>query len=193
MEFKELVKERRSCRSFEKEAVSEGHLDAILDAGIWAPNPLNLQPWEFLIVTEGERKSEIRAVAEEAKQKVLDGEGPGWVSKYDMDFLEGAPMLIVVLYDPGKSGLGPFFGQEQGALQASSACIQNMMLAAADLGYGSLWFTWFEPQRLKDVLNIPENREIAGVIPLGRPSGESKAPPRKDPKVYRDTYGDEGP
>ncbi|MBW2031323.1 MAG: nitroreductase family protein [Deltaproteobacteria bacterium] len=192
MEFKDLVKERRSCRSFEGEGVSEENLNAILDAGRWAPNPLNLQPWEFIVITDGETKRGIKGVAEEARKKVLDNSGPGWVDKYDMGFLEQAPVLIAVLYDPKKSGLGTFFGQEHGALQAASACIQNMMLCAADMGYGSLWFTWFEPQRLKELLNIPEGREIAGVIPIGRPSGQSKPPPRKDPRVYQNKYGDEG-
>ncbi|MDY7035650.1 MAG: nitroreductase family protein [Thermodesulfobacteriota bacterium] len=180
MEFKDLIKARRSCRSFEALPVSEGQLDAILDAGRWAPNPLNLQPWEFIIITEPEIKAAVRGVAEDAKQEVLKQNGPGWVKKYNVDFLEEAPVLVVVLTNPSLGGLGSFFGQRHGAIQAASACVQNMILAAADMGLGSLWFTFFRPEKLRIVLHIPEYMEIAAVIPFGKPKGRIRAPTRKD-------------
>ena len=120
MEFKDLVKTRRSCRSFGASPVSEGQLTAILDAGRWAPNPLNLQPWEFVIITDSEIKAQVLGVAEDAKQDVIDKGGPGWVAKYGMDFVEEAPVLVVVVFDPSRAGLGNFFDQEYGAIQAAS-------------------------------------------------------------------------
>jgi nitroreductase len=188
MEFKELVKARRSCRSFESTEISEDHIAAILEAGQWAPSPMNLQPWENIIITDANVKAEIKKVAEEAKQSVLDNDGPGWASKYSMDFLEEAPLLIVVVFNPVKKGLGDFFGQPYGALQAVCACVQNMMLAAAENGYGTLWFTWFNPEKMQSVLNIPSNLEIAAIIPVGKPREEIKAPPRKEPKVHQERY-----
>ena len=189
MEFKDLVKTRRSCRSFGASPVSEGQLTAILDAGRWAPNPLNLQPWEFVIITDSEIKAQVLGVAEDAKQDVIDTGGPGWVAKYGMDFVEEAPVLVVVVFDPSRAGLGNFFDQEYGAIQAASACVQNMMLAAADMGLGSLWFTWFRPEKLRAILNIPENLEVAAVVPIGKPKEPIEAPPRKDPKIHRQRYG----
>ena len=188
MEFKELVKARRSCRSYEDSEISEDQIAAILDAGQWAPSPLNMLPWEYIIVKDKEVRAQIIKVAEEAKQAVIDSDGPGWVNKYSMEYLEGAPVFIVVAFDPSKGGLGIFFNQPHGALQAASACIQNMMLAAADLGLGTLWFTFFDPAKLQALLNIPENLEIAGLIPLGKPKEDTKAPPRKEPKVHQDRY-----
>jgi 5,6-dimethylbenzimidazole synthase len=139
MEFKTLVKARRSCRSFEDTAVTDEQLAGILEAGQWAPSPLNTQPWEFIVITDEAAKAEIREIGEAARQAVLDQGGPAWAAKYGMDFLEQAPMLIVVTVDPVKGGgLGGFFGQEHGALQAASACIQNMMLAASDMGLETL-------------------------------------------------------
>jgi nitroreductase len=73
-------------------------------------------------------------------------------------------------------------------MQAVSACVQNMMLAAADLGLGSLWFTFFAPQKVQSILNVPENLEIAAVLPIGKPREEAKAPPRKEPVVHKDRY-----
>jgi nitroreductase len=188
MEFKALVKERRSCRAFETTPVTEEQLTAIIKAGQWAPSPLNLQPWEFIVIRDGERKAEIGKVAEDAKQLVMDNEGPKWAAKYSAGFLQEAPVLVVVVYNPTKGGLGNFFGQPEGAFQAASACIQNMLLAAADEGFGTLWFTWFEPDKLQSILNIPENLKIAGVIPIGKPKEAVEAPPRKPPKIHSESY-----
>ena len=188
MEFTDLVKTRRSCRSFENASLSESQLAAILDAGRWAPSPLNLQPWEFIIINDPEIKSRVRRVAEDAKQEVSDKNGPGWAAKYGVGFLEEATVLIVVVVSPSRGGLGSFFGQEHGAVQAASACIQNMLLTCADMKLGTLWFTFFRPERLRAILNIPEELEIAGVIPIGRPKAPTKTPPRKEPKIHRNRY-----
>lgn len=188
MEFKDLVKTRRSCRLFDISSVSEDQLTAILDAGQWAPSPLNLQPWEFIVITDPEIKAQIRRAGEDAKHEAIEKDAPGWVAKYEMDFLEEAPVLVVVVVNPSKGGLGDFFGQKYGAVQAASACVHNMSLAAADMGLGSIWFTFFRPEKLHDILNIPEHLEIAGVIPIGKPKEDIKAPPRKDPKIHRQRY-----
>ena len=188
MEFQELLKTRRSCRSFDNSAPSEFELSAILDAGRWAPSPLNLQPWEFIIINDPEIKALIRKVAEDAKQEVIDKNGPGWVARYGMDFLEEAAVLVVVVVNPARGGLGSFFGQKHGAIQAASACVQNMLFACTDMGLGALWFTFFRPEKLRAILNIPEKLEIAGVIPIGRLKEPTNTPPRKEPKIYLNRY-----
>jgi len=188
MEFKAVVKSRRSCRAFEPDPVTDDQLAAIMEAGQWAPSPMNALPWEYIVVSDIEVKGQIRKVSEAARQAVLDGGGPGFAAKYDMGFLEQAPVLVAVVFDPSRKGLGDFFNQKDGALQAASACVQNMMLAAAEYGLGTLWFTWFDPQKMKAVLNVPQNLEIAALIPIGKPKGEIKAPPRKDPKIHREGF-----
>jgi nitroreductase len=188
MEFKEVVKTRRSCRAFETDAIPEDQLAAIMEAGQWAPSPMNAMPWEYIIITDAGIKAQIRKVSEAAKQAVLDGGGPGFAAKYDMTFLEQAPLLIALVFDPTKKGLGDFFNQKHGALQAASVCVQNMMLAAAEYGLGTLFFTWFDPEEMRSVLNIPDKLEIAAVIPIGKPRGEMKAPPRKEPRVHQQRF-----
>ena len=188
MNFETLSQARRSYRAFEATPIPDNRLAAILKAAQWAPSPLNLQPWEFIVLSDPETKAMVRKIGESARQEVIDGGGPGWAGKYDMAFLEEAPVLIMVVVDPSKGGLGDYFGQKYGALQAGSACVQNMMLAAADMGIGSLWFTFFRPEKLKAALGIPEHLEIAAVVPLGKPKELMKAPPRKNPEVYRQRY-----
>ncbi len=190
MEFKELVKARRSVRSFENAAVTDSQLADVLEAGRWAPSPLNLQPWEFVVIDDPQKKAEVQKVCEDAIREVKEKNGPSWAAKYQMNFLTEAPFLLVVLVDPSRGGLGAYFGQEHGAIQAASACVQNILLACADMGLGTLWFTFFRPEKVRPVLNIPEHLEIAGIIPIGTPREDIKAPPRKDPKIHKNGYSE---
>lgn len=109
-----------------------------------------------------------------------------------MSFLEEAPALIVVVFDSDRKGLGDFFGQHHGAMQAASACVQNIMLAATDNGYESVWFTFFEPNKMQAALNVPDNLDIVAIIPIGIPAVEIKVPPRKPPVIHKQRYGNTG-
>lgn len=188
MEFSELVKKRRSCRGFDQTPVSREDIDAILEAAQWAPSPLNMQPFQFITITDPTVKAQIQKVGLEAKQTVMDNNGPAWVEKYPMGFLADTPLIVVVLYDPEKGGLGNYFGMPHGALQSTSAAIQNMMLQAAELGMDSLWFTFYNPQSLRPVLDIPDTLDIAGVILVGKPAMTAKSPGRKAPVIHKEKY-----
>lgn len=188
MEFKTLVEKRRSCRGFTDAPVSKEQVEAIVTAGQWAPSPLNLQPFQFIGVTDPELRAGIQKAGMAAKQAVADQGGPGWAQKYPMEFVGTCPLILVVVSDPSQGGLGGYFNQSHGALQSASAGIQNMMLMAADLGLGSLWFTFFDPDDVKQLLNIPEELEIAGAVLVGTPAAEAKVPPRKPPRVHENVF-----
>lgn len=189
MEFLELIEKRRSCRDFDPTPIPAGEAEGFIQAGCWAPSPLNLQPWEFVVVTESSVKAEVRRVSEEARQAVLDHGGPSWAGKYGMDFIDHVPLMVAVAVNKKKGGLGEFFGQPHGACQAGSACVQNIMLAAAEKGYDSLWFTFFDPDRMGTVLGLPENLELVGLVFIGNPAAPVQAPPRKAPRIHRQHYG----
>lgn len=184
MELWQAIMSRRSVRAFLPDPVGEAELAKLLQALAWAPSPLNLQPWSVVAVSDPAQKEAIRAAAEAAKAKVAMAGGPGWAAKYGTEFLTQAPLVLAVAYDPAKGGLGGYFSQPFGALSAVAAGIQNLMLAAAEMGLGSLWFTFCDPAELRPVLGIPDKLELAGIIPLGRPDGEVKAPPRKPVTLF---------
>lgn len=188
MEFNELVKLRRSCRAYTEEPVTRAQMDAIIEAGQWAPSPLNLQPFQFIAVTGEAGKAGIHKAGLAARQAVLDQKGPGWVKNYPMDFILECPLILVVVSDPGAGGLGGFFGQPHGAMAAASACIQNMMLMAENLGLSSLWFTFFDPENVKALLEIPTDLDVAGAVLVGTPKTQVKVPPRKAPAVHLETF-----
>lgn len=191
MEFKDVLHARRSCRAFTDQPIGEEEIGRLISACQWAPSPLHLQPWEFIVITDPAVKGRVRQLAEQAKAAVVAADGPSWAAKYPLDFLDQSPVLIVVLFNPAKGGLGVHFNQPHGALQAASAGIQNMMLAGAEQGLGSLWFTFFDPDALAAELAVPDKLSLAGVIPFGHVADWPKAPPRKEARIYREAYGRE--
>jgi nitroreductase len=66
--------------------------------------------------------------------------------------------------------------------------IQDTGGKAADLGLGSLWFTFFDPDDVKQILSIPEKLETAGAVLVGTPADETKMPPRKPPRVHENVF-----
>lgn len=188
MELMDAFKTRRSYRVFKDTPVSDEQVQGLLEAFCLAPSPLNMQPWQFILITDPVVKAEVKAVGLAAKQAVADQDGPGWAAKYPMDFLEQVPLLIAVVCDPAKGGLGGFFNQPMGAFSAAAAGTQNLMLAAEEMGLGTVWFTFYDPSKMGAALGVPENLELVGVIPVGVPDEEPKAPPRKDPKVHQQRF-----
>ncbi|MEA3348303.1 MAG: nitroreductase family protein [Pseudomonadota bacterium] len=193
MEFTELfslLEARKSCRSFQSEVpLKLEEIKMIIKAGQQAPNPLNQQPWSFVVITADEIKKKLRQAGEKAKQTVLDKGGPGWVGGFSIDFMEEAPLVIAVLVDPRKGGLGDYFNQPIGSIQAGSACLQNMMLAATTLGFGTLWFTFFDPAEVRPIIAVPENLEIVGLLFVGKAVGDVPASRRRAPVIYSVSFG----
>jgi nitroreductase len=175
------IKERRSCRSFAADPVSEDAVDKILEAATWAPSPLNAQPWEFVVITNPEVKERVFAEAERCRQWGLEKSGWKWLGKYGVDFLKSAPLLIAVVGDPKKTGLDMFLEEGSVAYQhACAAAIQNMTLAAHALGLGSLWFTLFDKKPMRELLGVGPEKTPLAVLCIGKAAGEPMAAGRKE-------------
>lgn len=180
MELFQVMRERRSCRNFLPDPINRDLIDQILEAATWAPSPLNMQPWEFIVVTDDEMKRQIFSEAERCRQWALEKSGWKWLGGYGVSFLLSAPVIIAVVGDPKKTGVDQF--QEEGHMGYQHACaaaMQNMHLAAHALGLSSLWFTFFDKKVLRQLLDIDSGRTPIGLVCIGK-AGEPIPPtPRK--------------
>ena len=180
MELFDAMRERRSCRNFSDQPIEKELLDQILQAGLWAPSPLNAQPWEFIVITAAEMKARLLAEANRCRDWAIDTSGWKWLASYNADFLEQAPVIVAVVGDPKKSGVDMF--QEDGPVGYQHACAaatQNMLLAAHALDLGSVWFTFFDKAEMRKILDVPEEKVPLALICLGKPAEEIKPVPRK--------------
>jgi len=177
------MKERRSCRGFTAEPIEKDVIERIIEAGTWAPSPLNTQPWEFIVITNKEIKEKIYNEAERCRKWALETSGWKWLDSYKVTFLQQAPVIIAVVGDPKKTGVDMFM--EEGNIGYQAACaaaIQNMHLAAHSLGLGSLWFTLFDKKEVRKILNIDQTKTPITLVCLGKKAQEPQPMPRKNVK-----------
>ncbi len=148
----QAIKDRRSIRKFKPDAISEMDLHTILEAGIAAPSSKNRQPWHFTVV-RGDAKEELAQVMERGLNLEIKAHEPFLPDS--MKFINGAftsvnvmreaPVVVLVSNDLGRctdfaSNLSV---DERVAelcnVQSVAAAVENMLLAAQEMGIGSLW------------------------------------------------------
>jgi len=131
-------------------------LEAVLEAGRWAPSAVNSQPWHFLVVTQWERR---RRLADRARML-------GFVR---WRHLSQAPAVLAII--------GAVRGNRFAVVDCALAGM-NMLLAAHALGLGACWIGGFTQEQVRGVLGVPAGREVIGLITLGYPDETPRNPPR---------------
>jgi len=180
MDLFEAIEGRRSCRDYLSDPIDEEDILKILQAAVQAPSPLNRQPWEFIVITRQELKERIFEHAVETREKVFQKSGWKWMQRYDASFLKRVPVIVAVLGDPLKGGAGIYLQSGNTSYQhACAAAIQNMLLASHSLGLGSLWFTLFESESVRDLLGTVPDKEPLALICIGKPAKQSVRIERK--------------
>ena len=180
MELFAALNGRQSCRDFSAEFIETQVIEKIIGAGIMAPSPLNTQSWEFMVVSGPEMKEQLCNGAEAAKVAAIETSGWKWLETYSVAFLRTTPVIVVVVGDKTKSGVDTFSVDGPAAFsQACAAAVQNMLLAAHSLGLGSFWFTLFDKESVKELLQIDDNKEPLAFVCLGKPAKVSAKTPRK--------------
>ncbi len=151
-------------------------LDQIFAAALAAPSVGFSQPWEFITVTSPEKRQQIAhsffAENEKAKQLFQQGKfEAGKLEQYEQLKLEGiieTPLNIAVFYNPQK---GPVLGQtsmpEMGKYSVVCA-VQNMWLKARSLNIGIGWVSILDPEKVKSLLNAPQDRELVAYLCVGK-------------------------
>ncbi len=145
MDFTEVIKTRRSHRKFTEEKVPEEILRRIMDAAFLAPTWSNKQGVRYIVVDDSEQLKKLG----EAGQK--------WISE--------APMAIVVFIEPKNSGVNTN-GLEYFPVDAA-ICLQQLILAATNEGLGTCWIGYFDEEKTKVVLKLPDKARVIGMTPLG--------------------------
>ena len=156
MHFQELAKARYSVRSFQDKPIEKEHMDLILEAGRVAPTACNFQPQKIYVAKSAEARAKLASVCR---------------CTFD------APVILVVGYDrtrDWKNKLMPDL--TSGETDAAIVCT-HMMLQAADLGIGSCWVGYFNPEQVAEVLGLPENITVTALLPIGYPAENAEPLP----------------
>lgn len=178
MNASQAIAERRSIRKFTDQPVPDHVLRQILHAATLAPSGKNRQPWRFHVVQGTARGEMIRVMRKALARFEGRGEGTG-SAQWTVDVMQQAPVTVFV-YNPFAEYKRPLKSIEDMMfnivdVQSAGAAIQNMLLAALELGLGSLWIcdVFYAYDELCEWLG--ETHQMIAAVSLGY-AGESPGP-----------------
>ncbi|MBR3068617.1 MAG: nitroreductase family protein [Lachnospiraceae bacterium] len=145
MEFKDVIKNRYSCKKYSDRQVENEKLAAILAAGRLAPTAKNLQEHHIYVIQSPEGLAKVDSVTP---------------CRY------GAPTVLAVAFDKNNVFTYPG-GKRDSGVEDASIVATHLMLAAADEGVDSCWLNFLDPDKAAEALGLPENEEILMFLDLG--------------------------
>ena len=145
MEFKEVIKNRYSCKKYADRQVESDKLTAILNAGRLAPTAKNLQEQHVYVIQAPDMLAKIDTITP---------------CRY------GAPTVLVVAFDSKNVFTYPG-GKRDSGVEDATIVATHMILAATDEGVDSCWINFLDPEKLAETLGLPEDEEVLMVMDLG--------------------------
>jgi len=193
MDVIEAIEARRSIRKYQGKPVPEEVLDKILEAARIAPSASNVQSWKFKVVTDLATRKQLRQLAmgqkfvEEAPVVIaccldLDAYADRGRRARELVFKgKVRPSMEMILRSLRGSKDGDFDPERMvinGVINVSIA-VENMVLAATELGLGTCWVRAFDARAAERLLEIPEGVSALVLLTLGYPGESPAARPRK--------------
>lgn len=210
MELWQAIRERKSIRAYKRDPIPKETIEEILRLTIQAPSAINLQPWEFIVVTGEEKERLSKKLIKAYKEKQIscspenvkplpetyrqrgiassESMGP-YLEQIGVSFKQftnegscnfyGAPVAIIICLDDSFSKARMVdIGVALGYLVLSA---HGFGLATCPIGL----ITAYEDE-VKDLLNIPENKNVIIGIALGYPDWENPVSGYKSPRENLD-------
>lgn len=171
----QLAKRRTTIRQFSSRPVAWKDVIVAIQTACQAPSGANAQPWRFLIVTDPSTKRRIREACEQAEKafySTVNGALRDWLIRRGLNwrkpFLEDAPLLLLV------------FAEKQAPYSTQSVwlAIGHLLLVLEALGLGTVTYTPSSAQGVLDVLTVPKEFSLAGILPIGFPAEEKTKEPK---------------
>ena len=195
MDTLKTIKLRRTTRKFSAKKIDRRYVEEILSYGIQAPSPKNDQPWYFCVVQAQEKKDKIAMILKKDLQKLqMENKKKGMFRKdiesafETVNILKTASVVIFVflennlfsVHDDGVSWNLAAKDVECTHIQSIGAAIQNILLAATDLGIDSIWIgdIFYAYSALTNYLG--EERSLMAAVALGYGLDTPDKTPRKD-------------
>ena len=199
----DFIYKRQSIRKFKDEVVPMNDLEELIEAAIHAPSGKNLQNWHFVIIRTKQKINEIVKIVEnknvEMVSKMVDEDIKTIFTKslkYHTAF-KNAPCLILVYagnYKPtgleelnaineNKNVIQELLNTAPG-IQGASAAMENLLLAASALGYGTCWMTGpnYAAKEIGEVIDFKkEGYSLMALTPIGLPLYEENKSPVRNP------------
>jgi nitroreductase len=198
MELKQAIENRTSVRVYKNEPVPIEDLKELVRLGSLAPSVANSQPWTFIIVTSKTLLGDMARKVVRQLENIPENESRAAKNiksqvEWFATFFQDAPALIALAMEKYESVLekGVVMDHDEinrlrnyPDIQSAGACIQNILLAAVDMGYGACWLS--APMMAKDalekMLGLDERFRLTAFVAVGKPENTPVKKPQKDIK-----------
>ena len=178
----DTIKARRSIREFKADPIERETIETLLEAAVLAPSAKNSQPWRFTVVVQEKRDEMLRVLRKGIENREAEGEDIGTI-QWTIQAMEQAPLTVLV---HNADGIHPWKARKEheswwdiATVQSVGAAIQNLLLAATELGLGSLWIAdvWEAYAEIAEWLGTDD--QLVAAVSFGYPDAEPPTPPRK--------------
>jgi len=178
--FADRMAQRRSVRDFSPEPLPDGLIEAAIRAAASAPSGANVQPWRFVVVTDPDRKRELRLAAEEEERAFYTRRAsPEWLdaigalgTDWRKPFLEIAPAVIVVFeVHQGPNSPKPYYVKESVGI-----AVGLLIAALHHAGLATLTHTPSPMRFLNRICGRPREERPYLVMPVGYPAPDARVP-----------------
>ena len=152
MDFADVIRKRYSVRKYKDTPLTPSQIDSILMAGNIAPTAKDIQPQRIYVI---ESKGAMEKLAEAIGRMVYD-----------------APNAFIICADESEAFVSPFDGRNFAETDATIVA-DHMMLAAQDIGVGTCWIRYFDPDKVREAFDIPNNERIFHILIAGIPADDA--------------------
>ncbi len=177
METFDAIYGRRSIKHYHPDhELTDDEINKLMEAAIQSPTSFNIQHWRFVLVRDKETREQLRAAA------------------YNQAQVADASLLIVLTADLEAHGKEPdrywrnsppevaeklvkmLFGlydkkpqlQRDEAMRSMGIAAQTIMLAAKDMGYDTGALVGYDPDKVAEIINLPEDHILGMMIVVGK-------------------------
>ena len=206
MDVSEVIRTRRSIRKFKPDPISDEKINLLLESARLAPSGTNTQPWRFIVVRDDDTKTKLQRAAH--NQRHVKRAPVIIVCCADMKAFKEFPVRVDELIESGalpertrevfvpylKKGMDTVTKDVLMIAAAAnvSIAVEHIVLQAVEIGLGTCWVRWYEDEKVKEILDIPDHIEVMALLPVGIPDEDPSPRPRLslDKIVFSEKYGD---
>jgi nicotinate-nucleotide--dimethylbenzimidazole phosphoribosyltransferase len=175
-----VIAERRDIRRFRPDEVDDETLTRVLSAAHSAPSVGLMQPWRFIVIREDSTRIAVRHVAQRERMRQAErfDERARQFLDQKIEGIVDAPIGVCVCCDHGRPDV-EILGRgtiPETDVYSTSCAIENLWLAARGEGLGVGWVSFYQPDDLREILDIPRSVDPIAYLCIGWPDERPTRP-----------------
>jgi nitroreductase len=173
----DAIKERRSVKHYDSNhKLSDEEIEKLMSFTVLSPTSFNIQNWRFVLIKDPEIRKKIRFAAWDQAQVtdaslflVICADLKSW-KKNPEQYWKNTPKEVQDFLVPA---MGPFYeGKDQlqrdEAMRSCGIAAQTLMLTAKSMGYDSNPMIGFDPEKVAEIINLPDDHVISLMMAIGK-------------------------